>query len=247
MAGPCESVFRRGVFHIAKVGIFRYFLASAILLLARLRYFHEAAPQANDRDTLLRRAYSQFHFQCRMTHGSAAVRFFFPSFFNAKSWTAFGWINCKASDAMLFLGWLDTFLAGLLNDPKDPRHMSILRYMKLAATAARDFTRTPYSCGLWLPRQGGWYVYERVHTFLQAYNACALLSVTAHDYAGFGLTGKFHALCHLKRDILTMLLGPNTKWILNPQAFGCEMNEDVIGKLSRLNRRVNSRRSSSFT
>ena len=52
---------------------------------------------------------------------------------------------------------------------------------------------------------------------------------------------------HEKYDLLKRLEDPETERCANPQLFGCEMNEDVVGKLSRLSRRVSTRKTSERT
>ena len=46
---------------------------------------------------------------------------------------------------------------------------------------------------------------------------------------------------HAKLEILELVNRNDVEWVPNVQMFGCEGNEDMVGKLSRLSRRVNSR------
>ena len=95
MRGPCERFFRHDIFHVCKVGIFRYYLASTVLLLAKLGYWSEPGA-TNKRDVLLQRAHRSFQWYCSTAGGTPALRSFSESFFNVKTWDSFGWLNCKA-------------------------------------------------------------------------------------------------------------------------------------------------------
>ena len=56
----------------------------------------------------------------------------------------------------------------------------------------------------------------------------------------FGTKPKFHGLHHVSQEMLHALRG-GAEWILSPLAFSCESNEDMVGKVSRLARRVSAR------
>lgn len=56
----------------------------------------------------------------------------------------------------------------------------------------------------------------------------------------FGLKPKFHALAHLAHEIRVQLKMGN-QLALNPLAWGNEQNEDTIGHVCRLTRRVSVR------
>ena len=246
LRGPCERFFRRDYFHITKVGILRYLIASSVMLCAKLRYFHQRHGP-NDRDTLLERAHAHFAFWCKTTQRTPALRSFTPTFFNSKTWDTFGWVNCKASDTSLLLSWLSILLMAFMNDPLAPKHVTILRRMKAAVDAARSLSQHIYSHQLWWPKSCGWNCYASMHDFLIQYNACAFLAMHEYQFTGFAMTGKYHALAHIKTDLLALLQDPSVTLVLSPAMWQCDMNEDIIGKLSRLNRRVSARRSSERT
>ena len=241
---PHERFFRRDIFHNTKQGVFRFFVASCVMLLAKLHYF-DLPGQSNKRDILLDRAHSHFQLFCKTVGRTAALRSFSLSFFNSPSWFTFPWVNCKGSDCSHLLAWVHTLVAGCVNDPLKNEHLPILNHMVAAAAAARAFQNICYSHNLWLNKRCGGCLYKHLHAFVRHYNACAFLSLHRWQWTGFAITSKFHLLCHEKVQILHLLNDPCVQWIPNPQLFGCEMNEDVVGKMSRLIRRVSSRRASS--
>ena len=48
-------------------------------------------------------------------------------------------------------------------------------------------------------------------------------------------------LAHTKHEIGQLLDDPSITWVPNPLMFGAEMNEDVIGKIARLSRKVSAK------
>ena len=138
-------------------------------------------------------------------------------------------------------------LTGFLHDLKSESHRLLLETMRSAALEARAFTRMTYSHSLWMPRRCAWTFYHHVHRFLHYYNKAAFLSLRKFQYTGFAKTGKYHMLAHIKTETLELLKNQHVQWLPNPQLWGCEGNEDVVGLLSRLNRRVSARTSTKRT
>lgn len=242
---PHERIFRRDIFHNTKMGVFRMFVASCVMLLAKLHYFDQQG-QSNGRPLLIERAYHHFRYFCSTTSRTPALRSFSLSFFNSPSWFTFPWVNCKGSDTSHLLAWVHTMVVGFANDPLKQEHSELLKRMALTASAARNFQKLCYSHGLWLDKaRCGACLYKEMNAFARGYNACAFLSMHQFQFTGFAMTSKYHLICHAKLDILNLLENKDAFWIPNPQTYGCEMNEDVVGKMSRLIRRVDARRASS--
>ena len=243
-ATPHERFFRRDIFHNTKMGVYRDFIASAVLLLCKLHYFDEDGA-TNSRDVLLERAFYHFRWFCKTTGRTPALRSFSLSFFNSPKWAAFPWVNCKGSDTSLLLAWVHTLVVGFLNDPLKNDHVVLLRQMARCAEAARNLQRICYSHHLWMSKLCGATLYNEMHAFARNYNACAFLSMHKFGYTGFAMKSKYHLICHAKYELLILLQSKEVALIPNLQMFGCEMNEDVVGKLSRLIRRVSARHASS--
>ena len=77
--------------------------------------------------------------------------------------------------------------------------------MHSTAEAGRVFQRITYSHGIWLSKGCGGALYQSLHRFVKGYNACAFLSLHKFQYTGFGMTSKYHLLCHEKYDLLKRL------------------------------------------
>jgi hypothetical protein len=48
-------------------------------------------------------------------------------------------------------------------------------------------------------------------------------------------------MAHTKHEISLLLQDESVEWVPNPLIFGAEMNEDVIGKIARLSRKVSAK------
>ena len=150
--------------------------------------------------------------------------------------------SSKGSDTSHLLAWIAVLTTGLLIDPISPGHLVLLRYIKNTAMSARTFLRLIYGHGLWLRRHCIVAVHQNNHSFLQGYNACAFLSMNQFQFTGFAMKSKSHMLAHSKVDIYRMLQNSDTEYFLNMLIWGCGMNEDVIGKVCRLSRKVSTRK-----
>jgi hypothetical protein len=102
-----------------------------------------------------------------------------------------------------------------------------------------DFYGVLYSHGLWLQRKCARHVYKSGLTFLRGYKQLAALCEEM-NIRGFKLRPKLHSFHHILFD-LSDGLQSQAPLILSPMAFNCEANEDFIGRVSRLSRRVSQR------
>ena len=235
-----ERALRRDMFHNTKMGVFRDYIGSCVLLCCWLGYFNIQG-ESNRKEVLLRRAHSSFKMYCMAFSKSAGLRSFTPVFFNHASWSAFPWVNCKGSDSMLLLHWLRTQLAAFRNEVLDPAHTELFTLMHAGATYAVDFTSLTYSHRLWLSRSCASNLASLMNSFLRVYQCLASRSMQRYAFAGFGMKGKLHMLCHSRHDLAQWLSDPSITLLPNPQMWGCECNEDVVGRISRLSRRCSHR------
>lgn len=235
-AAAPERILRRDVFHNAKQGTFRDYIASTVLLLCLLGYFHDS-DGSNSRDALLGRAHAHFSLWCCSTGKTPALRSFNSLFFSITSWSDYPWINCKGSDTSLCVSWLRCLTRCLLFDLKDPEHKQTLESMHQAAVQGERFFKIVYTHGIWLSRHCAAATYEALHLFLKEYNTLSFLSLYKHAYTGYAKKTKMHMLAHEKYDLHMLLVGKRPV-ALNPVIFATEQNEDTVGRLSRLSRRV---------
>ena len=71
--------------------------------------------------------------------------------------------------------------------------------------------------------------------FLRCYQECAWLTYRK-GLRRFAIVPKAHYLCHIPMDLLAQ--AQRGYWTRNPIGVGCQMQEDFVGKPSRVSRRV---------
>ena len=241
-SGKPEMILRRDLFHCTKVGLLRDYIGSTILFLVALGYFRESGPGIrNSRDVCLARAHKYFNLYCKTVGAKPGLRSFTQSFLNVKKSTDYGWISAKGSDCTLLCKWMLVLSRGFLNDPLDQDHIEVLKRINAAAKCVTTWQHILYSHGLWLSRHCAMVAYQEFHEFLQHYNALAYDCLSEYEFTGYGMKSKFHLIAHTKHEIAVMLDQPGCDFVLNPLIYSGEMNEDVVGKLSRLSRRVSCR------
>ena len=234
-----EKILRRDVFHNFKLGTLRDFIGGTVLLLCSLGYFTDPEDY-NGRDALLARAHAHFRLWCHTTGKSPSLRSFTSTFFNITTWHDFAWVNCKGSDTSLCVSWLRVLTSTLLLDLKSEDHRQTLETMRRCAIEGERFFKIIYDHGLFLNRHCAAAVYESLHNFLDDFNRLAFLALYKHKYTAYAKKSKMHMMAHEKQDIRKMLMA-GKRFVLSPLAFACEQNEDMVGRLSRLSRRVSQR------
>lgn len=236
-----EKILRRDMFHNLRLGLLRDFSGSCIVMLCRMRYFHEdGTGQKNNMPVLLKRAHAQFHFYCRTTSQTAALRSFTKEFLNAKTASKFPWSNSKGSDTALLVKWLHVFTGGLLQNPLDQNDVALLRAMNVAAQHANTCQQQYYSHGIFWTRCCAGAFLKSMEKFLEAYHECARICLSDLRMAGYGIKPKAHMLKHTAVDVATQLAAQHDR-ITSPILWECSGNEDMIGKVCRLSRRVSAK------
>ena len=237
-----EMLYVFDLFHVFKLGIGRDLVGSLIVCLCRFGFWDSAGDSQNIHDRLSR-AHGSFALYCHTTQRSAALRSFSVHFMNYKTSAAYAWANCKASDTVLLLQWLSWFLAISLRHPPPAAHglMGFLQTAHATVKTAISMTSLPYKHGVWLRRACAAALYVQIMAVLRGYahlaEECLNLQVT-----GFAYKPKYHALHHIAHNI-RMALQTASPRVLSPVVFSCDSCEDLVGRASRLSRRVSVRSS----
>eukprot|EP00439_Symbiodinium_sp_Y106_P035312 s2799_g4.t1 len=239
-----ERILRRDFFHCSKLGTFRDYCGSTVAMLCKLQYF-TVAGQPNNMKVLLERAHGHFRLFCATAGLHPALHSFTKDNFNCSSSRKYPWCKTKGSDTMLLLQWLQFLTRSCMNQPREASHVDLLETMNRAACAACAWAKSLYKHGMWLTKQCAAAMYEEGLEFLTCYNALAyecLDSIESLAFCGYAMKPKIHLLCHQLYEQLVWLRDPAVTFIPSPLIYCCEANEDVIGKCSRIMRRVHARR-----
>ncbi len=232
-----EAVFRRDVFHLCKVGVYRDFVGSSILLLCSLGYFGLQGGVPEKLET----AHSLFKLFCQTTHRTPGLRSFSRLFFNYPNASSFGWTNSKGSDTMMMMEWIRVFCVGCTNALLNPQHREVIELMYLTAQAGKKFFEIMNGHGLFLTFDCMLSLWAANRSFIRGY---ARLANTCHhqlNFKAYAIKPKLHLLRHQEVDAFRKLIDNNTKHFPNPILWGCERNEDYIGHSCKLSRRCDSR------
>lgn len=146
------------------------------------------------------------------------------------------WGNWKGSDSMLIVHWLKWFCR--LHGPGSP-HEEFCEIVGDVTDKIITFFKVLSSHGLWLRRKCAHHVRQLGLDYLRGYKRLAKMCFE-QERPGFTLITKCHALHHTLKDI-DDALARGAPFVLSPMAFICDRNEDVVGRLSRLSRRVSHR------
>ena len=235
--GRQETMFRLDLFHVMKVGLSRDVVGSLVVIYSRLGFFDYDEESRDFPDRLLR-AHGSFKLFCLQQQKSPGLRSFTRSFMNCKTFSSTPWSNSKGSDTTLLLKWLLWFTGLMLSI----NHDGFDTFLKTAKKVIENILGLHHLCeshGLFLDRNCAQLLYIKMLTVARGYH---LLACHALDFrmVGFGVKPKYHALKHLAFKVRQALLNGAPR-ILNPNYASCESNEDHVGKVSSLARKVSTR------
>lgn len=223
-------------FHNLKLGIHRHFVASCIFQFLRYGFFGSRGKV----DDKLTTAYGHFKVYLQVVHKFASLRSFSPSLFSYKSSTSYPWCNTKASDTSLIMDWIATIAVGFLNSENlsDDQRFVLDTILSTTRVGIAWFDIV-YKHGLFLAPDCALRLYEVGHAFVVGYSTLAHKAM-ANRLCLFALIPKLHFQCHTLVE-LRLQIESGSGISLSPVCFDCCMNEDVVGRLSRLSRRSDTR------
>lgn len=139
---------------------------------------------------------------------------------------------------MILLRFCIFFLKLNIAHPTVNGHMDLLQDMLEVCQAAVNVTMV-HSHGAWLRRECARRPYFEIMVVLRGYAVLGRKCIQL-GYRCFVSKPKLHALHHLAVALKTSLQS-GACLVLSPQVMACEANEDFIGRISRLSRRVGFR------
>eukprot|EP00438_Fugacium_kawagutii_P031684 Skav232913 [mRNA] locus=scaffold1477:617629:619563:+ [translate_table: standard] len=239
-----ERLYKRDPFHICKMGIFRHVTASILAICILWRYLDDPdSDDGNGIPVLIKRAHGHFRLWASAYKKSPALRSFSKQLMNWPNLVTSPWFNTKGSDCMLLMCWLDVFVGQLLLAPKEPEHVPVMKVMRSVLQSGKASFDLMCSHRLLLHRRCAIQLYEHMTTTLNGYVWLAQWSMR-NDIVAFAMVPKVHAWKHEAYDLykeLTKTNGESEMLFFNPLVHSCEINEDTIGRVSRVSRRVDSR------
>lgn len=235
-----EDLLKLDIFHLWKVGTGRDLVGSGVVVFCRLGLF-DAPGDDKAFPSRLARAHSSFKLWTLANRKSPGLQSFSKAFFSMKSFADSPWSNSKGSDTTLLSHWLLWFTGLLLTNPtaESQPHERLLRIFKHTVDQALQMFSICYGHGLWLDRICAKHLYTRMILLLRGYRSLAAEAMKLQMVA-WALKPKFHAMHHVAFGLRQQLLN-GSRTIMNPISWGNEQNEDTVGRIARLSRKVSVR------
>ena len=236
--GHEEGIYRLDLFHCWKMGLGRDLTGSTLIVLSELKYFDFSPDDTVNIKDRLQRAHSCFVLWARANNKSPALHSFSTSLLNYPNKAAFAWFNVKGCDNTLLTHWL-LFSVRLFKQTHGTQFPVLQAAMEETLASATAFFDLLHSHSLWLNRVCAQRAQHHLTVMLRGYMVLAR-EAKSLSLVAYGIKPKLHALDHINKDLMSQLQRRVPK-VLNPMAYSCEANESVVGHVSRISRKVNSR------
>ena len=226
------------------------------MLLGELGYW---PGQSESVDARLSRAYQDFAFFVKHEwpgKNMQSLKAFTKELFHWPRVTKYPGGRFKGGDCSLMLRWVHhLMLHGFLNCESVPLarsgqspinaplqgwHTQILHHILQAASSGVQFFQLLHRGELWLPRATMQEVGMHAAEFTGAFSVLAALC-HAKGLPRYHLVPSLHAFHHFWIDSKRATADPEVQHCLTPNVANCEANEDFVGKIARLSRKVHAR------
>ena len=248
-----EKFFKRDPFHTFKQAIGCSFLSSSIVVLCELGYFPGPSEAVTEQ---LSRAYQDFAFWTKHEwpgRTMQSLKMFTKDLFHWPRKEAFPAGRFKGSDCMLMLRWLHCIMQqgvvegdarqgrSLLENALEEWHVPLFHEILRASHAGVEYFHILSRWGVWLYREKAQELGLLAAEFTQGFAKLAKLC-HAKGMPRFHLVPALHAFHHFYYDTKLFLELPGMPEVfLSPAVVGCEADEDFVGKVARLTRKVHAR------
>ena len=230
-------LYKRDPFHTLKYGFCRDLAASVLILLGHLTYFDNDTPGISKAlDARLERAFSYFSMWSAAEGRCPTLRKFSLSNLHRKKAHNFPWLPGKGSDTILCMMFLQFFVAVCMQNIRDPSHEILLAAIQETVTGGLDYIGILHLHGLFVPLSCARFMHRSSLQLLRGYHFLADHCLNS-GLKLFSLRPKCHFFHH---SILEMekQIASGHAWVCSPAMFNCENNEDFVGRVCRLSRRV---------
>ena len=222
--------------HTFHLGVGKHFCASTVMAMCKIGVFGTG----NIRK-LLNEAYQDCKDFCREGRHTISLCNFTLENFHANK-RSYPHVGGKGSDTVILLRWLMHKLNYILTVTPDLYPSPSGDVMKLALAAARladQFVETlivEFRVSVWLSKAVARKCVEAGSKFVHLYYKLAQVSFKK-EWLLYGLRPKLHMMVHMIDDLHSFVQDEAAAWTMNPISDFCFMDEDFIGKISRLSRR----------
>lgn len=225
--GDPASFFRSDIWHVVHLGFGRSWVASVIQTILPMLDFSNLDQKWDHLTT-------HYLDWCRANRKQSHISKITPYLmsYNDTSGAMGNW-HKGALTSNLFQ-WLVTLLSGL---PRDGNGL-VLQCL-IATNRMNALFSFLYHGGVFLSEEECKFVAEQGIEFLKTYYSLACFMFRASKQWLYPLYPKLHIFHHLMLEVRDN--GKSIKKSCNPLVWSCQLDEDVVGRCSRLSRRVNVR------
>lgn len=221
------SFFKHDLWHSVHLGLGKSFVCSCLQIAL------EVVPATNNEDRF-RWLTNHYRAWCKDTSSQPHVTKITPSLisYGEKTGAAGAWR--KGALTTNLMRWIVVLVSALSSDKGG--------YLSLCATAAvnlNEFFSCLHNAPLFLSGNEATYLAGKGMTFLKIYARLALDLFREGRPHLFALYPKIHVIHHFLWDMRQEAGDHNLS--LHPLSAACQMDEDLVGRVSRLSRRVNIR------
>ena len=238
-ASKPATLYRRDMFHTLKYGFLKDLVAGGIMYLAQLCYF-DVPGESRELDNRLQRAYSYFKLYCMVNSKVTTLRKFSKGSFHRDRARKFPFIGGKGADAIIGCEFLLFFVTLKLRAPLDPSHVQVLSALKQTLHGALTFCGIAHAHGIFMPQSCAAYMLKSGYRLLKGYSFLAQRCI-AERRRFFCMRPKCHYFHHMLWDLQIQVQRGDVAILNYAAVFNCEANEDFIGRISRVSRRVSPR------
>ena len=240
------ALYRRDPFHTLKFGFLKDLGASVLVELSWLGIFDtDDASESHALPCRLQRAWSYFKLWTIAEKKHPTIRTFSLGTLHRTKASNFPFLGGKGADSVMVLMFLEFFIdlkAAQVQDQDVSRKMdAMLETIK----GALHFVGIHHTHRLFLDPYCADLLWQSGARLLRGYALLANDSIQMQRRL-YSLRPKVHYFHHILYDLQLQLAAGHSS-ILNPIIFGCEGNEDFIGRVSRLSRKVSPRLASRRT
>ena len=229
--GDPASFYRSDIWHVVHLGFGRSWVASVIqLVLPQLQ-------QCSNLEEKWEYLTFEYHAWCAANRRQSHINKITPYLMSYGDGSGAMGNWHKGALTSNFMCWLVDLLGKVRPDPD-----GLLRQCRMVTYRLNQMFSVLYRAGAFLTEEECSFISTQGLEFLRCYAALAEVMFRAAKQWCFPLYPKLHIFHHIMLEV--KFKGERVHTCCNPMMFGTQMDEDVVGKTSRLSRRVNIRKTS---
>ena len=151
--------------------------------------------------------------------------------------TSYPFLGGKGSDTIIVLKWLVLVVGLALFRTDDDDYKRLLEIIRSGLEGGLTFSQGIHGHAVFLERACARHIKDALGSFTYAYGYLAHYAFR-HGLFLFGQVPKIHSLAHFKYELWQAAVDGRRKFKVNPAVFDTSQNEDFIGKVSKMSRRI---------